>query len=282
MRSKIGECKSVASELEFGKLQTEKLKLIFTLAPCRGQTTVITEKAKIEVGELLCGALKAIDALETILDVLQNLKLDEKFQSHGSSLPLKKLLTTVRNTERLSQIETSSLVFHYGVVADAELCYVEIEEKTPGAAIDWEQWVVPFVGSPHFVQAWIADAEYDKWQNAQDPLIYKAANRDYSSLPMRSNGLPPPVAQVVVDISQNPGRWEFRSGYIEAVGSVMWLSGLFWRYVCIDHKERLAGFSQASIKQVAEDVVRISISETSFTDQSTRNLQDRLRNVLYR
>lgn len=162
------------------------------------------------------------------------------------------------------------------------LCYVEIEEKTPGAAIDWEQWAVQFVGSPHFVQAWIADAEYDKWENAQDPLIYKAANRDYSSLPKRSNGLPPPVAQMVVDISQNPGRWEFRSGYIEAVGFVMWLSGLFWRYVGVYHKERLAGFVQANIKQVAEDVVRISISETSFTDQSTRDLQDRLRNVLYR
>ncbi|KZS50838.1 MULTISPECIES: hypothetical protein [Rhizobium] len=263
------------------RTRQEKLELIFTLVPANPKTTIITEKPQIEVGERRHGALKAIDALETILDVLRRLKLDEKIQGHGSSLQLKKLLTSVRNTDRLSQIETSTLIFKYGAVADAEHCYVEVREKVPNAAIDWEQWVEPFIVSPHFVQAWVADVEYDKWQNAQDPLIYKAANRDYSSLPMRSNGLPPPLEQMVVDISQNPGRWEFRSGYIEAIAAVMWLSELFWRYVGVDHRKRLAGLSEAKIKQETDDVVRISISETSFIDDSTRDLQERLRKILY-
>jgi hypothetical protein len=263
------------------RTKPQRLKLIFTLSPANEKTTVVAEKPRIEVGERRHGALKAIDALETILDVLRKLNLDEKFQAHGSSLQLKKLLTTVRNTERISQIETSTLVFQYSAIADAELCYVDIKEKVPGAAVDWEKWAAAFIVCPHFVQAWIADVEYDKWQNAEDPLIYKAANRDYSYLPMRSNGLPPPVEQMVIDISQNPGRWEFRSGYIEAVGSVMWLGDLFWQYVGSNHKERLAEFSLAKIEQLTENVLRIEVSGTSFEDYSTRDIQDRLRNVLY-
>ncbi|MGO4569695.1 hypothetical protein AB4Z52_32820 [Rhizobium sp. 2YAF20] len=261
--------------------RTEKLKLIFTLIPDSGKTTVMTEKPRIEVGERRYGALKAIDALETILEVLRHLNLDEKFQAHGSSLELKKLLTTVRNTGRLSQIETPTLVFQYGAIADAELCYVEITEKAACAAIDWERWAAPFIVSPHFVQAWVADVEYDKWQNAEDPLIYKVANRNYSTLPMRSNGFPPPVERMIVDISQNPGRWKFHSGYIEALGSVMWFSELFWGYVGTAHKDRIAAIDAIEIKQMTKEVMRICVANESFTESSSREVQDRLRDALY-
>jgi len=264
------------------RTRRERLELIFTLFPDSGRTTVIAEKPRIEVGERRRGALTAVEALETILSVLRALQLDEKFQAHGASLQLKKLLTSARNTGRLGEIETSTLIFNYGAVANAELCHIIVTEKVPGASIDWERWTSPFVVSPYFVQGWVADVEYNEWQNAEDTLLYKAEKRDYSSLPMRSNGLPPPLEQMVIDISQNPGRRQFRSGYMEAVGAVMWLSELFWRYVGVDHKERLAGFSGAKIKQVTDDVVRIIVSETSFTDDSTRDLQERLRNVLYK
>ncbi|MBY4629956.1 hypothetical protein [Rhizobium croatiense] len=262
-------------------IRQEKLKLIFTLIPNRGRTTVVAEMPRIEIGERRYGALKAIDALEKILEILRMLKLDEEFQAHGSPLQQKKLITSVKNTDRLSQIETSTLIFRYGAVADAEHCYVEIREKIPGASIDWELWAAPFVISPHFVQAWIADVEYDKWQNAEDPIIYQAANRDYSSLPMRSNGLPPPVEQMVVDISHNPGRWSLRSGYVEAVGSVMWLSDIFWSYVGFHNKERLSTLTPIEIRQITENVIRLCVSERPFTEASSPEVQDRLRKVLY-
>lgn len=258
----------------------EKLRLIFTLKPRGGNTVTITEKPKIEV-QRRYSEFSAIEALETILSLLRTLQLDEKLQANGRPIQLKSLLASAKNTDHLSQFETSTLVFNYGAVANAELCQIIITEKIAGAAIDWEQWVAPFIISTHFVQAWVADVEYDKWQNAEDPLIYKAANRDYSSLPMRSNGLPPPVEQMVVDISKNPGRWEFRSGYIEALGSEMWLSDLFWKYVGLDHKERLAGFLPVKLTQVTDDVIHVSVSGTSFADESTRDLQDQLRSVLY-
>ena len=259
----------------------ERLELIFTLIPEGGQKTVIAETPRIEVGERRRGALTAIEMLETILSVLRALQLDEKFQVHGVSTQLTKLLTLARNNGRLGEIETSTLIFNYGAVANAELCHLIITEKVPGAAIDWERWASPFVASPYFVQGWVVDVEYDEWQNAEDPLLYTGEKRDYSSLPMRSNGLPPPLEQMVIDISNNPGRREFRLGYMEAVGSVMWLSELFWRYVGLDHKARLTDFSLATLMQVTDDVIRLSVSKASFTDESTRDLQDQLRDVLY-
>ncbi|WP_157179610.1 hypothetical protein [Rhizobium sp. CF142] len=212
---------------------------------------------------------------------MRKLNLDEKFQAQGSFLQLKKLLASVANTNRLNPIETSTLIFKYGAIADAEHCYVEIKEKIPGASIDWDLWAAPFVVSPHFVQAWVADVEYDKWQNAEDPLIYKAADRDYSALPMRSNGLPPPVEQMVVDISHNPGRWYLRSGYVEAVGAVMWLSDIFWSYVGIQHRERLSALDPIEIKQITDKVIRLCVSETAFTEASSHEVQDRLRDALF-
>ncbi|MDR9805510.1 hypothetical protein [Rhizobium hidalgonense] len=264
-----------------GRTNLEKLKLVFTLAPGSGRTTVIAEKPRIEVGERRYGALKAIDAMRIILEVLQKLQLNDKFRTDGTAIELKRLLASVEKTDRLREVETSSLVFSYGAVADCDHCFLKIEETRPGASIDWELWAAPFVVSPHFVQAWVADIEYDKWQNAEDPIIYKAANRDYSSLPMRSNGLPPPVEQMVVDISLNPGRWSLRSGYVEAVGSVMWLSDIFWSYVGIQHKERLSALGPIEIQQVTDKVIRLCVSDSTFTEASPREVQDRLRDALY-
>ncbi|WP_132279134.1 hypothetical protein [Neorhizobium sp. JUb45] len=255
--------------------------MIFTLAPNDEKITLISEKPRIEVGARRHGALSALEAIETILQVMRTLGIEEKFQSHGKILPLTKMLTSARKTDRLSRFETEGLTFQYGPIADHNQCYIQIAEKLPSAAVDWEQWAKPFVMSPHFVQAWLADVEYDKWQNAKDPLIYKAANRDYSSLPMRSNGLPPPVEQMVIDISQNPGRWWLRSGYVEAVGSVMWLSDIFWHYVGAQHKERLETIDPIEIKQITEKVIRLSVSDSTFTETSFREVQDRLRDALY-
>lgn len=259
----------------------EKFELVFTLTPDSGKRTVITEKPRIEIGERRHGSLKAIDAMKTILDVLRKLQLDDKFRSDGKAVQLEKFLATVEKTDQLREIETSSLAFSYGAIADCEHCFLKIEETSPGASIDWDLWAAPFVESPHFVQAWVADVEYDKWQNAEDPIIYKAANRDYSSLPMRSNGLPPPVEQMVVDISHNPGRWSLRSGYVEAVGSIMWLSDIFWSYVGIQHKERLSALDPIEIKQVTDKVIRFCVADSTFTEASSREVQDRLRDALY-
>ena len=68
----------------------------------------------------------------------------------------------------------------------------------------WDEWVVPFLGSPDFVMAWLADSEYEFWQNAYDPLQYKAVNKPFDHLPKKSNGLPYPLEQTIIDTSDNP------------------------------------------------------------------------------
>src|SRR5262245_35629525 len=36
----------------------------------------------------------------------------------------------------------------------------------------WDEWAAPFLKLPDFVMAWVADCEYEYWQNASDPLEY--------------------------------------------------------------------------------------------------------------
>jgi len=95
------------------------------------------------------------------------------------------------------------------------------------ARIDWDEWIVELMNE-QFVLAWVSDVEYEFWQNAEDPLEFEAHGRAWKHLPKRSNGLPPPLDQTVVDTSRNPGRRDLRRGFIEAVGSLMWLGERFW------------------------------------------------------
>ena len=127
--------------------------------------------------------------------------------------------------------EAGGLLFLVGRIPAMRQGFVLIEEKIPGAAHSWDSWVSPFLDELGFVQAWVSDVEYDHGQNASDPIEYTAVGRDYSHLPLKSNGLPFPLEQQVIDTSANPGRWTMRIGYIEAIGSTMWLGKNFWNAV---------------------------------------------------
>src|SRR5690606_3246620 len=127
----------------------------------------------------------------------------------------------------------------------------------------------------------IYDVEYDYWQNAKDPLQYEAVGRDYSHLPMRSNGLPPPVERMEIDTSENPGRWIFREGYIEAVGSVMWLVEPFWDYVGMIHKKRFDALDWISVQWLECGVVNLIAATDVLRGVSTAKQQICLRELLY-
>jgi hypothetical protein len=93
---------------------------------------------------------------------------------------------------------------------------------------NWDKWIANLAIGEGFTMAWLADAQYQYWQNATDPLQYDAKGIGHDHLPKKSNGLPPPLEQMCIDISENPGRRILREGYVEAVGSPMWLSANFW------------------------------------------------------
>jgi hypothetical protein len=111
-----------------------------------------------------------------------------------------------------------------GPVADANEADMERAITAARRAFDETSWST----DKAFRNARLFDEEYDFWQNAEDPLQYEVRGRSYKGLPMRPNGLPPPVEQLVIDTSRNPGRRVLRDGFIEAVGCPMWLGEGFW------------------------------------------------------
>ncbi|MCB9689066.1 MAG: hypothetical protein H6735_28750 [Alphaproteobacteria bacterium] len=69
----------------------------------------------------------------------------------------------------------------------------------------------------------IADAEFEYWQNATDQLLYRNHPERLQGLSLVDNGLPPPLDQLVVDTSRNPGRRRIRNeGLVEGLGHRMW------------------------------------------------------------
>jgi hypothetical protein len=176
-------------------------------------------------------------------------------------------------------VEAGGLSFRFGHVPALKHSFVIIEEINAGSAVSWESWVKPFFAEESFIQAWVSDVEYDHWQNAKDPLEYEAAGRSYRHLPTKLNGLPPPLEQLEIDTSKNPGRWSLQSGYIEAIGSTMWLGALFWKHVGENRKDAL--LSASWLEVVENGITQVVSSAHCFFDVTTEDIQRKLRSVLY-
>lgn len=265
------------------KQRREKLKIVFRIG---------VQVSKPErVAEVIAGTYQQnhgitdVEALASIVDTLKNhgFRMDIKENGEGSVISAEDYLekTVVRGRWN-RPVETDELRFSFNFVPKFNICVISIEEIQEGVVANWDVWLKPFILRNDFVQAWVSDVEYDYWQNICDPLQYEVAGREYDHLPKKSNGLPPPLEQIEIDTSNNPGRWVFRKNYIEAIGSPMWLSKEFWGRIDEDGKRELKNFSGLSIVIVFDSVVRLSVASGSFFDDSTEVIQRRLRSVLYR
>jgi len=146
----------------------------------------------------------------------------------------------------------------------------------------WDEWAGPFSKLPDFVMAWVADREYEYWQNASDPLSYNVLGKSYAGLPTMSNGLAYPLEQQVIDTSRNPGRRILREGYIEVVGAVMWLGEPFWQLSWADREQVMAA-EWLRISNPAPSVTRLEAAERCFTteEDGSAALQAKLRALLF-
>lgn len=99
---------------------------------------------------------------------------------------------------------------------------------------------------------------------------------------MKSNGLPFPLEQQIIDTSQNPGRRILRDGFVEAVGSVMWLGEQFWPLTGASKQTVLAA-EWLECEQLANGVLRIQVADAPFrtAEGASGALQDRLRSLLF-
>ncbi|MBJ7313395.1 hypothetical protein ACFOLJ_26450 [Rugamonas sp. CCM 8940] len=259
----------------------EKIDIIFSMR------VAIEFQEKIINGvefELLPGSgeISDFDALQTIVGVMQRLGLTMEFDDCGKIQSAYSYLKKVEKEGRWGRnIEACGLSFCFGNVTALKYSFITIKELTKGAAVSWEEWISPFIDKPGFVQAWVSDVAYDHWQNAKDLLEYTAVGRDYSQLPMTSNGLPPPLEQKIVDISNNPGRWMLQSGYVEAIGAVMWLGEEFWNRVGIDRKDHIRKENWLRIEALTSGILRLQTAECCFSDESTARVQNDLRALLY-
>jgi hypothetical protein len=260
--------------------RTQELKLVFALNDPTNSSEMTFGADKIKLLSRT-GSVAPIDALNILVATMQKLDIDAIFMERSKPVSISTLKKRVETKGTWGHLETVGLSLQYGVAASYDHCFALIREKVANAAGDWDMWANPFVGLPGFVEGWVVDVDYNHWQNAKDPIEYEAAGRDFSHLPMKSNGLPFPLEQMEIDVSRNPGRWVLRSGYVEAIGSTMWLSELFWQRVGRNSQAFMnaAGWVQAN--ELAMGILKIQIPAYYSFPEEAEEIQNRLRACLY-
>jgi hypothetical protein len=178
-------------------------------------------------------------ALQQVQSVLSSLGTEPiGFQMSGVPLAnLSEVSGRLRRRDRATfHITGNGYEFDLGRVRNCDLDFLLMGYRG-NQEFEWDIWAAQFLPQPSFVMAWTADRDYDFWQNAYDPLQYSSRHQPYDHLPMKSNGLPYPLEQKIIDTSNNPGRCTLRRGYHEAVGHVMWLGVHFWDLVGTDRRQ---------------------------------------------
>jgi hypothetical protein len=228
-------------------------------------------------------AISTLDAWASICECLKEAGVSSSVDAKLDGVQVK-FDTVNDNIQNLSlkhfHIELDEISIVFGVVRTWEHVLIRIDNHSSLRYLHWDTIVKAFLSKAVFTQAWVSDINYQFWQNAEDPLQYKAHGKSYEGLPMKSNGLPPPLEQMNIDTSRNPGRRVIRSGYVEAVGSCMWLSDEFWLRVGSDKKKFIDEFAD-KIEQMEEGVLKLKVSDMPFTDTSTGVIQDKIRDILY-
>lgn len=262
--------------------RTEKLTLIFTLKnpnPMDSAEIIAgSDKIKFQPRKGIIGAL---DVFDMLIKIMHSLEIEVSFTDGRKKTSATILRRQIERKNAWGHLETDEISFRYGVAGSYNHCFISIREKVPGAADDWDVWTKPFIVLDGFVEGWVADVEYSYWQNVRDPIEYKNVGLDFSHLPMKSNGLPPPLEKMEIDISCNPGRWVLQSGYVEAVGFIMWLSDLFWNKVGMTHKNRVSSVDWLRTSELEKGILKIQMPEPFFISDKTADAQNRLRTYLY-
>src|SRR5262249_16020124 len=150
-----------------------------------------------------------------------------------------------------------------GPVKNFDLSLLQIRSTDARGLRFWSDAISRFVNT-NLITGRIADAEYEFWQNAEDPLQYDAASRPYDHLPRISNGLPYPLEKQIIDTSRNPGRRVLRRGFVEAIGALMWLGKVFFERVR-SWDSVIASACSFSPKQLAPGLLEFSTYDRCFT-----------------
>ncbi|MFV3404172.1 hypothetical protein ACNFIC_09460 [Pseudomonas sp. NY15463] len=228
-------------------------------------------------------SISGLQMLVLVEQVLSKLFSPVEFFLQGTKIDVKKLEKEILKKKSWpSGLVSGGYGLRFGLLPAMGYCFLVLEELEGHDNAELQEELGPILGVQGFIQAWASDIDYDFWQNATDPLEFECAGRSLFGLPMKSNGLPPPLDQMEIDTSGNPGRNVLRQGYIEAIGSTMWLGSLFWERVGVDKRSCVSLLESQGVK-VYEGVkfFKVVTSDKIFSDDSTMEEQHALRQILF-
>lgn len=247
----------------------------------------ILEKPQATGGEELKFIFKYGTAIELIVPELEKILRkfvtpNTIFKLNGQSMRLEALLDALRKMQRKSfDLEGDGFIISFGSIANLGLDFLTIKGLSLSQQ-PFDNLAEAFVLGGNFIMAWVMNSVYDHWQNAHDPLQYTAVGKPYSHLPMKSNGLPYPLEKKIIDTSDNPGRWAFHYGYVEAVGATMWLGDHFFQLTGKD-RSLVENANWLKISKPFPSVLKIQAAKTCFDSAEgiSGKLQKNLRVLLY-
>lgn len=226
------------------------------------------------------GSTKAISVLETVRSIMKANGLPTRgFTSSGERLDLTKLGSHL--DQRYFDLQGHGLDLMGGSLPGPSLDFILISSDTQ-LGISWDSWVEAFTPTPSFTMGYLFDQEYDHWQNADDPQEFLCAGRSILGLPMKKNGIPPPLEKMIVDTSGNVGRWLFHEGYIEAVAATMWLSDRFWP-LSQGNRDDVVSTEWLQVVAISPKLIKVTVAPKAFTSaEGVQGRQQRdLRRLLF-
>lgn len=143
----------------------------------------------------------------------------------------------------------------------------------------WADWAAALAPLPGFAQAILMDEAYDLFQNATFLSVHTRAGRSVDGLVLE------PAEEGTlsrrVNTSRNPGRRRDGYGYLEAVGSTMWLGQGFWRIAGKETKRGLLDGEWPEAVETDGGVLRVLAAPRCFADGDDPEVQYRLRELVY-
>ena len=223
----------------------------------------------------------AVEAISLIGLEVDSLGLNSEFAVYGKISTPKKAVQQAKRSGRPSfDIEFGTYNIGLCPIANREIDVLRIT-MDPSRSID--EVFTRFVGIGDFVHAWAIDRDYNYWQNAFDPIQFDSAGRSYEGLSMKSNGWPPPREKLIIDVSQNPGREILRTGFVEAVGGVLWLSNVFHNRTGCDPSalEQNLNLEYTSIGETQRFEIDKNLLAGADEDPAIANQLNSIRQLLY-
>ncbi|WP_434290578.1 hypothetical protein [Celeribacter sp. SCSIO 80788] len=193
-------------------------------------------------------------------------------------------IESILDSETFSSFEVSGtdFCFNYGQNGGQNYDQIVVDSGSKILTPDFADELVSetIASDPCFTQAHLVDRRYEYLQNIYDPLQFKALGLSVAGLPMKSNGLPFPLEQKIVDTSRNPGRFALRQGYIEASAAYMWFGANFWKVTGLS-PEAVAAKLPKDVSMRFDVCWKLRASSGVFQSDENRAIQDRIRQAAF-